>query len=189
MASDETVFLESLLGRIRQGDESARRALLAHAYDRLRAVVRRILCGDRLKAYHSTVSVLHPALLRLETALRTTHPETVGKLIGLSITHIRWTLKDLARKRPRETAALEAIAPPESAALSPEDRTALSEFMDRVSALPDDERGMLELTLYLKMSKAEAARHLGLTHKNPTRIWRNAVRRLPAYPGLEQAES
>jgi hypothetical protein len=79
MNADETAQLQLLIDCLQHGDDSARRELISHAYERLRLLARTMLytAFPRLHNLHATGSVLDEAARRLLTALQQVTVHTV----------------------------------------------------------------------------------------------------------------
>ena len=96
--TDHSTVIQACLDQLRQGDDSARAALLECACERLTRLARRMLRGfPRVQRWEQTDDVLQNALLRLRRALEKTSPESVRSFVNLAAVQIRRELIDLAR--------------------------------------------------------------------------------------------
>jgi RNA polymerase sigma-70 factor (ECF subfamily) len=194
MTGDQTVFLQKLLDRLRQGDDSARRELVGCAYERLRLLARKLLHEDfpRFENLHETGSILDETALRLLKALEQEQPATVRGLFALAAKKMREVLLDLARRdqrrggEARQQAAAQGAGsqstPPYEAADTthdPENLACWTEFHEKVDQLPEEEREVVDLHWYHGLSWAEIARLLGIHEKEVKRRWIRATRKLP----------
>ena len=195
--TDRTAEIRGCLERLQRGDESAREELLAHAFDRLGRLARKMLGGDRrIRRWEQTDDVRQDAMLRLYRSLERARPATVRDFFRLAALHIRRTLIDLARHHygPEGDGAHHATDPPAGdgtdrlrGAAEPADTTyepqRLAHWTDlhrAVAALPYDEREAFELLWYHELPQAEAAALLGISERTLQRRWRSARRRLGA---------
>src|SRR5262245_52175370 len=161
MASDQTSHLEQLLDRLRQGDDTARRELIACAYERLRLLARTVLHEDfpRFENLHETGSVLDDAALRLLKALEQEAPTTVRGFFALAAKKTREVLLDLARRdrrrggEARRDGAAEQADPSQNACpYEPADSRCdpvllaqWTEFHQKVDELPQEQREVVDL--------------------------------------------
>lgn len=188
--SDESLELQDLIDRLRNGDESARRLLLERAYDRLCRLAARILSGSFpvVQARHDVHTVVHETWLRLLQTLEKTHPPTVADFFHLAAHKIRQVLLDLV-DRQRNLASREAagflangstgsIPEPSQQTYDPSRLVQWSEFHQRVEQLPDDERAVFEMHYYLELPQAEIAKTLNLHPRKVSYLWVAATERL-----------
>src|SRR5262249_29464538 len=103
MSEDDSVELQGLLDRLRQGDRAARRLLLERACERLRRLAGRVLYGSvpELGRRHGGGSVVHEAWVRLLQALEKTEPPTVADFFRLAAHKFRQVLLDMAHAERR----------------------------------------------------------------------------------------
>lgn len=183
MADDRTNQLQHLLDRVRQGDAAARTELLELAYERLRLLARKMFHQDfpRLGNLHETDSILHEAVLRLFRALQEVQPPTVHEFLIFSAAQIRRVLLDMARyqgRRGRQASDLSSEGAAQQAgtdpSLDPSQLAQWSEFHEKVRALPDEEREVVDLYWYQGLTQAETARVLGIHEKLVSRRWLGA---------------
>src|SRR5215470_157835 len=103
MDSDDSVVLQSLLDRLRQGDREARRLVLERACERLRRLAGLMLHGSfpEVARRHELDSVVHETWVRLLQALEKTEPPTVADFFRLAAHKIRQVLLDMAERQQR----------------------------------------------------------------------------------------
>lgn len=196
--SDRT-DLQSLLERVNAGGDTARQAwneLICQTHNRLLRLARRIFYGDfpNLRNNHQTNSILHQAVIRLDRALESVHPATMSDFFRLSAQHMRWVLLDLARERRRE-AGRERVDPgygddsqeragaghePSDDTYEPGRLAEWGEIHERIEALPEKERAVVELLWYQGLTQAEAAAVLGVSERTIKYRWRDARVKLGA---------
>jgi RNA polymerase sigma factor (sigma-70 family) len=181
--------------QLRQGDPTARDALLAHAADRLGSLTRRMLSDfPRLGRWVEADDVLQSALLRLLQALRSVTPPTVADFLRLATVQIRRELLDLARHYfgpegeaanhesalpagPAESTPPPAYEPPASTH-DPQRLACWADFHRQVEALPPEERAVFELLWYQELSQSEVATLLDVSVPTVKRRWLAARLRL-----------
>jgi RNA polymerase sigma factor (sigma-70 family) len=194
MPEDNTVQLQALIDRIRQGDHQARRQLLERAHQRLRRLAARILSGSfpALRGSHDLDSVVDEAWLRLVQALDRTEPPTAADFFRLAAFKVRQVLLDMAsrerRRRGREAVAAGDDSLPDEPADQTHDPARLAlwtELHRRVAALPEPERAVFEMHYYLGLPQAEVAQALGLHPRKVSYLWVAATEKLAA--GLGEA--
>lgn len=201
----ELDVLEELLGRSLAGNQSAREQLLQHLGERLRYLAHiRLARFGHLQRWEQTDDVLNGALYRLHRALDEVRPATVRDLLNLTGVMIRRELIDLQRHYfgPEGHGRHHATLPPPSesqdgspgpgggagrgiepanATYEPGHLAELTEFHQRVEALPDDLREVFNLTWYQGLSQEEAARVLGVSVPTVKRRWREVRLELGQY--------
>jgi RNA polymerase sigma factor (sigma-70 family) len=191
---DHSVVIQSCLDRLRQGDASARSALLECACERLTRLSRKMLKGfPRVRRWEETDDVLQNALVRLRRALEKTSPESVRSFLNLAAVQIRRELIDLARQYDGPTgmaAHHESQLPSDGSRESPADRVATadtndpacleawSSFHHCVESLTDEDREVFELLWYQGLTQGQAAEILGVSEKTINRRWVAARMRL-----------
>ncbi len=192
MTDDTSAELQQLIDRLRDGDDTARRALLQRAHDRLLRIAATIFKEDfpGLRGRHELESVVNDVWIRLSGALVTVHPETVDGFFGLVFQKVRHVLLDMAARQRRDdrrghAMAMDASDPENRVTADPGDTTneparlaALTEFHRQVEKLPDDERAVFELHYYGEFSQAEIAQIRQTHAKQVSRLWLAATRRL-----------
>ncbi|HWE35243.1 MAG TPA: sigma-70 family RNA polymerase sigma factor [Isosphaeraceae bacterium] len=183
-----TEEIERWIGRLREGDESARGELLARAGDRLDALAHRMLRGyPGVRRWEQTDDVRQAASLRLLRTLGEVTPGSAVEFFRLAALNIRRELIDLARRYsgPQGLGANHGSVDPDAPDPAPADETfeparlaAWGEFHERVAALPDDERAVFDLVWYQGLAQADAAELLGVSERTVKRRWQAARLRL-----------
>src|SRR5271166_225903 len=191
---DHSTVIQACLDRLRQGDDSARAALLECACERLTRLARKMLKGfPRVQRWEQTDDVLQNALVRLRRALENTSPESVRSFLNLAAVQIRRELIDLARHYDGPTgmaAHQESWIPSDGSHESPVERVAAADTNDPerldawcrfhrcVGSLTDDDREVFDLLWYQGLTQGEAAEVLGLSERTINRRWVAARMRL-----------
>jgi RNA polymerase sigma-70 factor (ECF subfamily) len=191
---DHSTVIQACLDQLRQGDDSARSALLECACERLTRLARKMLKGfPRVQRWEQTDDVLQNALVRLRRALEITSPESVRSFLNLAAVQIRRELIDLARHYDGPTgmaAHHESQIPSDGSRESPVERVAptdrndpelleaWSRFHRCVESLTDEDREVFDLLWYQGLTQGEAAEVLGLSEKTINRRWVAARMRL-----------
>ena len=81
----QTRHLQQLLDRLRAGDESARDALIEHAFDRLRRLTRKLKQDfPGVGRWEQTDDVFQQAVMRLYRSLRDVQPENTRAFLALA---------------------------------------------------------------------------------------------------------
>lgn len=195
-----TTQLANWLERHRNGDESAKASIIAHACDRLRVLASKMLRGNfaRLARWEETDDVLQHALLRLHRSLVDVQPESVAQFMGLSATQIRRTLIDLARHHfGAEGAAnfhhsdghqseMPRQVDLEPSKDEPDSLVEWTAFHEAVERLPDDEKQVFSLVWYDGLTHVQTAELLGVTERTIRRRWQSARFLLHEVLGKEQ---
>jgi RNA polymerase sigma factor (sigma-70 family) len=172
--------IHELLSRLRAGEAAARTRMFAYVAARFRPLAHKLLRNDfpRVGLYAETDDILHDALCRLIPYLqRTDHDisSSRGQFHKLTAMVVRHTLLDLARKlfgsiqgRPIGD-GLVASHPElqQSSGLDAwREKVRLHEMIER---LPEAERTVMELSLYLGHGTTEIARSLDVHPGNISR--------------------
>jgi len=190
MDEADSVELQGLLDRLRQGDRQARRLLLERACERLRRLAGRMLHGSfpELARRHELDSVVHETWVRLLQALEKTEPPTVADFFRLAAHKFRHVLLDMAqserRRAQRDVIGLSGeksagTAPSPGSTTSDPARLALwTEFHNKVATLTDQERAVFEMHYYLDLPQAEIARVLDLHPRKVSYLWIAATEKL-----------
>src|SRR5262249_21192721 len=190
MPEDDSVLLQVLLDRLRQGDREARGLLLERACERLRGLAGRMLHGSfpELARRHELDSVVHETWVRLLQALEKTEPPTVADFFRLAAHKFRQVLLDLAqrerRRRQCEVLGLSGAdggGPAPSVASTTHDPARLAlwtEFHEKVATLSEQERAVFEMHYYLDLPQAEIARVLELHPRKVSYLWIAATEKL-----------
>ena len=192
--SSQTLLIQVYLDRLRDGDETARGALLQCASERLRSLARRMLRAyPRVHRWEETDDVLQNAALRLHRTLGEIAPATPRDFFRVAALNIRRELLDLAKHYfgPLGHGAQHASwgsGDSSAGAPAPADRGDLStepsrlaawgEFHEQIGALPDEEREVFDLLWYQGLNQAEAAELLGVSERTIKRRWQAARLRL-----------
>jgi RNA polymerase sigma factor (sigma-70 family) len=191
MADDTSVVLQSLLDRVRQGDDLARRELLERAHRRLRKLTSRILSDSfpSLRARHELDSVVDETWLRLLQALKKVEPPTVADFFRLAAHKVRQVLLDMVdreRRRGREAAGLagdssdQLPAEPSDQTYDPARLALWTELHRKVATLPAPEREVFEMHYYLGLPQSEIAAVLGLHPRKVSYLWVAGTEKLAA---------
>ena len=193
-----------LIERLRQGDESARGALLERVHhspvsDRGRDAAPEF---RRLRDQHELESVVDQAWMRLLEALETTNPASAEEFYSLMFHKVRHVLLDLARRKTREdervrrglVRADDSDSPsrfePGDTTDDPAQLAFWTEFHREVASLPDSERTVFDFHYYADFPQAEIAHLLNMHPKQVSRLWLSATGRLGRWlKGLEGSRS
>ena len=152
------------------------RMLLDRAVPRLQRFCSTLLHHDYPRLTHPPLNLQTDELLsavveRLLKALREARPRTAREFFALAGQHMRWELKDLARRLDNQPAALqlregEFRTPASSGAgLSPDGRR----MFEAIDSLPEDEREAFDLVRFQGLTYAEAADLIGVVPKTVQR--------------------
>lgn len=186
---DET-RLHDLVAAVRRGDPQARDALIDHAAARLLLLTRRMFRGrPGLQRWEQTDDVFQNAMLRLHKALESRELDSVRHFFNLAAVQIRRELIDLGRKhfgphglgRNHHTdrqPADDRGGTLHTLQAEPLDLAEWTEFHERVAALPDEEREVVDLLYYEGLSQEEAAAILACSVRTVRRRWNDAKFRL-----------
>jgi RNA polymerase sigma-70 factor (ECF subfamily) len=183
--------IQGWLDRLAAGDESARKALVNCACERLTRLTRKMLKDyPRLKRWEQTDDVMQSAAVRLYRALGQVTPGSVADFFRLASLNIRRELLDLAKhyygpqghgtKHASVAPAQEAESggpaahEPADPAGGPERLAAWTEFHQQIEQLPEDERVIFDLLWYQGLAQAEAAAVLGVSERTVKRRWQSA---------------
>jgi len=189
-----TGTLEILLGQLREGDDSARDAIINHSCERLRTLVRQHLRRESdLKYVEQTDDVLNRSMLHLHKALSEIKPENKRAFIGLASLYVQRELTDLFRKHfvghgvgrhqklDSQSADEDAVGPIHMASANgpgPGTQLVQAELIknlgDAVDALPEDEREVFRLYYYQDLPQQEIADLLQVDVRTVKRRWRRA---------------
>ncbi len=180
--------MEEWIDRLNQGDPGACAALLAHAQDRLRLLVRRILRGyPRVRQWEQTSGVLQGVNLRLLRSLKPGKqpPPTALDFLRLSAYHIRNEILDLLRKR---NPLLLPEVPEQSvgAASDPLVYVHWAEIHEYIAHLPEHDRTYFDLLYYAGMTQSEAARTMGIGLREVRKRWAKLRREMGEWLGNEK---
>jgi RNA polymerase sigma-70 factor (ECF subfamily) len=156
--------------------EPAVRILLGRAVPRLQRFCATLLHQDYPRLTHPPLNLQTDELLgavveRLIKALREARPRSVREFFALAGQHMRWELKDLARRLDHQPVAVElregqlAVSASSDSCLSPDGRR----MLEVIEALPEDEREAFDLVRIQGLTYAEAAELLGVAPKTVQR--------------------
>jgi RNA polymerase sigma-70 factor (ECF subfamily) len=187
--------IQRWIDRLRDGDDSARAALLDTACARLTRLARKMLKSyPGIRRWEQTDDILQNALIRLDRALQAGAPPTARDFFRLAAAQVRRELIDLARhyQGPRGLGAHHATqlgrgdsADGVAMAADPPDTTHdpgrladWAEFHSAVAALGEADRELFDLLWYQGLTQAEAAALLGVTERTVNSRWLAARVRL-----------
>jgi len=192
MNGDTTADVRNLIERLRQGDESARKALLERVYHRLCRVAAASFHKEfpRLRGRHDLGSVVDEAWMRLTKALEKTQPASAEEFYGLMFHKVRHVLLDMARRQTRDdrfapqgtpNAGRSDTATPYDVEESTHDPARLAfwtEFHREVESLPANQRIVFDFHYFAEFPQAEIARLMDLPPKQVSRLWLAATGQL-----------
>ena len=118
-----------------------------------------------------TDELLGSVVERLLKALREARPATVRRFFGLAGQHLRWELKDIARRLDRQPIAVElgdGVVPAPVGSDSDLSSTAQL-ILEAIGNLPEDERDVFDLVHIQGLTEAEAAAVLGVVARTVQR--------------------
>jgi RNA polymerase sigma factor (sigma-70 family) len=203
MSSQTDSDIRKLIDRLREGDPSARHALLERIHHRLRRIAASsVQRFPRLRAMHDVDSIVDDAWIQLMKALETTRPETPEGFYRLVFRKVRHVLLDMARRQGRED-SLRRGAPrePESndprspldiadTTMEPSRLAFWTEIHREVGRLPEDQRAVFRFHYFAEIPQSEIARLLNLHPRQVSRLWVAATMRLARrLSGLEDLSS
>jgi RNA polymerase sigma factor (sigma-70 family) len=203
MSGETTSDVSDLIDRLRQGDDSARKALVERVVHRLHQIASRTLRREfpRLRSHHDAESVVDETWMRLMQALEKRQPGSAEEFYGLMFLKVRQVLLDMARRQTRHDARFRQIAGSDESGESdswpgaePSDSTNdparlafWTEFHQQVGNLPGDQRAVFDLHYFADFPQADIARLLDLSPKKVSRLWLAATTRLAQQlDGLEE---
>jgi RNA polymerase sigma-70 factor (ECF subfamily) len=168
-----SAILQSLLDEAAPGGGASER-LIAHAWDRLLRLTRKMLRNyPHLRRWEQTEDVFQTAAIRLYRSLAEVRPATLPEFFGLAATQIRRTLIDLARHHfgPHGQAAhhhsdrghADTLGREPADSCRPETLLEWTEFHEAVERLPAAERDVFHMIWYGGLEQSEAARLLGVS--------------------------
>ena len=185
--------LARLIDRLRDGDATVRDALVEHACERLRRLVRAQLRSfPAVRRWEETGDVLQGVLMRLCRALEQVRPRDVREFFALSGTLIRRELIDLKRHHygahgagahhatsadnREDTSGIryDPVLHAGSDTLDPSSLAQWTEFHLKVESLPPELREVVDLVWYQGLEQNQAAELLGVSSKTISRRWREA---------------
>ena len=118
-----------------------------------------------------TEELLSAVVERLLKALREARPRTVREFFALAGQHMRWELKDLARRLDNQPVALELREEQVPAPVSSDSGLSRDgrRILEAIDSLPEDEREAFDLVRIQGLTYAEAAEPLGVAPKTVQR--------------------
>lgn len=187
--ADNTTHLQSLIDRLRAGDEAARDELISRSRKRLQRLAHRQL--DRFPSARArlaqTEDVVQDAVIRLMEALEQVPVSSVAGYFGLASKKMRELLIELTRRLPPPAAMGGSAATTNSPGVNPAAETAgpatraeRTELHSQVENLPEDDREVFELIHYMGLTQAEVAELLGCSVRTVKRRWQEARLKLRA---------
>ena len=196
--------MESILDRMRKGDDAARDEMINVACHRLTNLSRKMFRDfPRLRQWEQTEDVSQNAAVRLRRALESITPGSPREFFGLASVQIRRVLLDMTRSvygrkrssgegedenagpaRPQMRVGGVKSSQPDSDTVSgvdaadqthdPGKLSAWSEFHEQVEELPDDLREVVDMLFYQELTQQEAADAVGVNVRTIKRRWRDA---------------
>src|SRR5262245_10591756 len=152
------------------------RLLLDRAFVRLQRFCATLLHHDYPRLTHPPLNLQTDELLsavaeRLLKALREVRPQTPREFFALAGQHMRWELKDVARRLDNQPVVVELregqLPSPASSdsGLSPDGRR----MLEVIDGLPEDEREAFDLVRIQGLTQVEAAELLSVTTRTVQR--------------------
>jgi RNA polymerase sigma factor (sigma-70 family) len=168
LSDNTTAQLQQLIDRLRAGDDFARWELLERAHNRLRGVASKIL--EDFPRLHTedclwqTTEVAGEIRLRLSEALKEIQLNDTQHFFRVAAKKIRWFLLDLVRRLPPNEAA--DLANPSPALFTrSEYQDVITNLLELLPGLPEDEYAVLDLEFSLSFSVPEIAAVLDINEK------------------------
>lgn len=202
--ADTTIALQSLLDRMRSGDDLARKELIERANRRLAIIARKLLRSfPRVSSEEETAGVVNEAYPRLDKALVDLKPGDVRQFLALASLKMRQTLLDMVRRLngrgeierpdvvPLQAPGADGVirgAEPATGGDEMFGRARGMDVLDSIEKLGDSQREVIELLYFQGLTQAEAGAVLGVSEDTVKRRWAEArvtlFTRLKAYrPG------
>ena len=195
---NSTAAIQSILDRIRSGDESSVQQLFDVTMERLRKLAKKIGGNiPSIKRFEQTDDLLQNAMVRLWKAFERHHPATPLDYYRLASAIIRRELIDMSRKHfgPRGMGANIA----QSAIMNPDGHQSpvdahgdetnepaslgrWTEFHEYVEKLNEETKTLFDLLWYQGLSLGDAALITGSSERTLRRKWKSA--RLELYEKL-----
>jgi len=177
-AENTTVIVQRYLAELTCDGpaEPVVRLLLDRAFARLQRFCATLLHHDYPRLTHPPLNLQTDELLsavaeRLIKALREARPQTAREFFALAGQHMRWELKDVARRLDNQPAVVELregqLPSPASSdsGLSPDGRR----MLEVIDGLPEDEREAFDLVRIQGLTQVEAAEVLNVTTRTVQR--------------------
>lgn len=182
-SAETSTTLQGLLER-GADDPAAYQQLLAHTWERLLQLTRKMLRQfPRVHRWEETEDVFQAAAMRLFTSLSVVRPSNLRAFLGLAATQIRRTLIDLARHHfgPLGAAARHHSdpvigpaaqqSPGPSVSSAPDSLDDWADFHEAIERLPDELREVFSLRWYQGLAQTEIAQMLGVSVPTVQRRW------------------
>jgi RNA polymerase sigma factor (sigma-70 family) len=178
-----TARLQNRLEQMRSGHLEARNEIIEDTCERLRVLTHRMLRSyPGVRRWAETDDVLQNSLIRLHRALATVQPESPGQFYGLAAMQIRRELIDLARHlggteglgAKHHTDGGEAAERHFDCRSRPDSLEDWAAFHEAVEALSEEQRQVVDLLWYDRLTQPEAALVLGISLKTVKRRWQSA---------------
>jgi RNA polymerase sigma factor (TIGR02999 family) len=175
MAEESEHEVTRLLAAVRGGDNAAFERLYPMVYDELRRAARRQLAGERMGHTLDTAGLVNEAYLKLVDA-PSTPAEGRQHFVRIAARAMRQVLVDHARKRRAEKRGGEwvrtSIESKQLGAAPPaEEILALDSALDKLGAVDQRLRQIVEYRFYAGLSENEIAELLGVTTRTVQRDW------------------
>lgn len=181
-SNHSTTQIQTCLDRLRAGEESARDELFNITYGRIQRLAHKMLGRYRgVSRWVQTDDVRQDAAVRLLRALKNdVKPESVRSFVNLAAVQIRHALVDLARHyygpeglgRHHASGAESDRSEGQPGPLDVTDETndpgrlaVWTEFHEKVGALPEELKEVVNLRFYLGLTHAEAALLLDVSER------------------------
>ena len=173
--------LESLIERLKAGDEAARSSLIERSQQRFELLARKMLRDfERLRLRADTNDILQRTMLRLWQALEKVELNDAQHFLRLGALNMRRELLDLVREVNRDPAA--PIQPDEGDSENPHgtpkcdthDPRQLerwTEFHQQIENLPAAERDVFDLMYYQGLTQKDTAAQLKISAKTTKVRW------------------
>lgn len=184
--AETTIALQSMLDRMKSGDNRARGELIGRANQRLALIARRLLRAfPKVHAEEETAGIVNEAFPRLDKALADLMPVDVRQFLGLASLKMRQTLLDMVRRitgrGEEERPDLVSLQAGEGRGIDPaaagDDMFAKARALDVLSAidaLSETHREVVELLYFQGLTQEEAGEVLGCSSDTVKRRWAEA---------------
>jgi len=172
--------IQDLMDRLRTGDRAARDKMFAYVAERFRPLAHKLLRLDfpNVALYAETDDILHDALCRLIPYLKRSGAQggtSRGQFHTLTATVLRHTLVDLARKHFGSlrghpiTDGLQATHPLLQESSGLDDWREEIRVHEMVERLPEPERTVIQLSVYMGYGTTQIANNRGIHPGNISR--------------------
>ncbi|MGE4071003.1 MAG: ECF-type sigma factor [Lysobacterales bacterium] len=163
-----------LLRQWSSGDEAARDALMARAYQELKRIARAQMAGERAGHTLQPTALVHEAYLKLAGGAHIDWQDRTH-FFAVSARVIRQVLVDSARRRQAARRDASGMAPLTlSVTEDVVDLQALDQALNRLEALDPTQARVVELRYFAGLSIAETAHSMDLSTATVERAWRAA---------------